>query len=397
MVDPVRAFRRLLEPEGQQVLEALPAYDSATALSLSEALRRRGVDEDLASAALTQARLRSRARAKFGELAERMYFTEDGLQQATRPAVAAARAQRYAGRGAGPLLDLCCGIGGDLAALAQAAASVVGVERDPLTAAVAQANAEALGVTERVDVRLMDVADVPAKSLAAAGGVFVDPARRGAHGRLFDPEALSPPLSAVLDLARAQPALGAKLGPGIPHALLPPGTEAEWVSFGGDVVECALWFGPLASDQPRRATLLPEGATVTGPGSERAPVGPIGRFLHEPDPAVIRAGLVAEVARPVGGTLLDPAIAYVTTDAPVQSPFLRSYEVLDVLPFSVKRLRAELRARHVGRLTIKKRGFAMEPDALRKQLRLSGGEEATVVLTRLGSDPVAILATPLVR
>jgi hypothetical protein len=211
---------------------------------------------------------------------------------------------------------------------------------------------------------------------------------------VFDPEAMSPSLSAVLRLATQQPALGAKLAPGVPHRALPTGTEAEWVSYAGDLLECALWFGPLAGPAARRATLLPSGATLTGTGEIRAPVGTVGDFLHEPDPAVIRAGLVAEAAATVDGRLVDPSIAYVVTDRPAASPFFRSYAVQDVLPFSVKRLRTALRARGVGRLTVKKRGFAMEPETLIKQLRLTGDAAATVVLTRIGDSPVALIVSP---
>jgi SAM-dependent methyltransferase len=388
----VSAFRALLTGEGAELLGRLPAYDPADALATAAALRREGHGEPLVSAALTQSRLRARGRAKLGDLADRVFLTDDGLQQATRPAVAARHAERYVAAGAAPVLDLCCGIGGDLIALAGAGVRVTGVDSDPLTAAVARANLAVLGLDDVADVRCADVA---ALDVTSAGGLFIDPARRGSRGRTFDPRAYSPPFGAVLELAGRVPATGAKLAPGIPHAVLPAGTEAEWVSDGGDVVECALWWGPLAGGVPRRATLLPSGATVTGDGSARAPVGPVGGWLHEPDGAVIRSGLVAEVAGPLGGTLLDPSIAYLTTTAPVDSPFLTSYQVTDVLPFGLKRLRTLLRSRGVGRLTVKKRGTAVEPDALRRQLRLAGDAEATIVLTRVAGVQTVLVVDPV--
>lgn len=386
------ALRALLTPDGRRLLSRLPAYDPAAALATASALRREGLDEALVAAALTQSRLRARARAKLGDLADRLFLTDDGLQQASRPAVAARHARRYADADASPVLDLCCGIGGDLLALAGAGLRVTGVDRDPMTVEVARANVDALGLADRADVRCADVADV---DLTGTTGVFVDPARRGSRGRTFDPRAYSPPFDAVLAMAAQVPATGAKLAPGIPHHLLPPDAEAEWVSDGGDVVECGLWFGPLAGGVRRRATLLPSGAMVAGDGSARAPVGRVRTWLHEPDGAVIRAGLVAEVAEPIGGTLLDPTIAYFTTDSQVESPFTTTYEVTDVLPFGVKRLRALLRSRGVGTLTVKKRGSAVEPEALRRQLRLTGDNEATVVLTRVAGDPTVLLVNPI--
>jgi THUMP domain-like/RNA cap guanine-N2 methyltransferase len=385
----VEAFRALLTPEGAALMARLPAYDGARALASAAALRADGVDPDLASAALTQARLRARARVKLGSDADRLWFTPDGLEQATRPAVAARHAQRFAGLGSTRVADLCCGIGGDLAALAVAAeAGAVGVDRDPLTAAVAAANAEVLGVADRVEVRCEDVLTT---DLSGVDGAFVDPARRGGGGRALDPRSWSPPFAFVLDLAARVPATGAKLAPGVPHGVLPADAEAEWVSDGGDLLECALWTGPLATGVRRRATLLPSGVTLTGDGTRQGVAGPVGRYLLEPDGAVIRAGLVAEVADLVAGRLLDPTIAYITSDQPPATPFGTAYEVTDVLPFGLKRLRTLLRQRGVGRLTVKKRGTAVQPDALRKQLRLAGDGEATVVLTRIAGQQSVLL------
>jgi SAM-dependent methyltransferase len=320
-----------------------------------------------------------------------MWLTEAGLEQATRRVVADRHADRFAGLGVRIVADLCCGVGGDLLALARAGVPrVVGVDRDPVTAAVAEANAAALDLGDPVEVRCEDVTTT---SLDGVDAVFVDPARRGAHGRALDRRHWSPPLSFVLDVAARVAATGAKLAPGVPHTALPTdaGAEAEWVSDGGDVLECALWCGPLSTGVRRRATLLPSGAALTGDGTRQAAAGPVGRYLVEPDGAVIRAGLVAELADLVDGRLVDPTIAYVTTDAVPSTPYGTSYEVTDVLPFGVKRLRGLLRERGVGRVTVKKRGTAVTPEELRRQLRLRGDAEATVVLTRVAGEQSMLL------
>ena len=395
-MDPSRevaAFRALLTAEGAGLLARIPPYDGEHALASAAALRRDGVDADLAAAALTQARLRARARAKLGEEAARLWFTADGLEQATRPGVAAGHAERFARAAVDRVADLCCGIGGDLVPLAEAArAGAVGVDRDPLTVAVAEANAAVLGAADRVEVRCEDVVDT---DLTGVDGVFIDPARRVGGRRALDPRSWSPPFSFVLDVAALVPATGAKLAPGVPHGVLPLDAEAEWVSDRGDVVECALWCGPLATGVRRRATLLPSGATMTGDGARRGVVGPVGRYLVEPDGAVIRAGLVAEAADLVDGRLLDPTIAYLTCEHRPSTPFGTAYEITDVLPFGLKRLRTLLRERGVGRLTVKKRGTAVQPEALRKQLRLHGDEEATIVLTRVAGQQSVLLVQRL--
>lgn len=388
----VATIASLRAPEGVRLLGLIPPYDESTALSVGARLRREGFSDELVAAALTQARLRALGRAKFGPAADRMLFTSTGLEQATRRDVAVRHAARFAAAGVASVADLCCGIGGDLQQLAGAVGRVLGVERDPVTAAVAAANVDVLGLSGRAEVRC---ADVGAIDLTRWDGVFIDPARRRAGGRrTFDPSGYSPPYDVVLALAGRVPAVGAKLAPGIPHEMLPGDAEAEWVSDGGDVVECALWFGPLASGVRRRATLLPSGATLTAELFTPGEVGPIRRYLYEPDGAVIRAGLVAEAAALVDGNLVDPSIAYVTADALLATPFLTAYEVTDVLPFGLKRLRTLLHDRGVGRLTVKKRGSAITPESLRQQLRLSGPEEATIVLTRVAGAHTVLVVRP---
>ncbi|MCD0481940.1 class I SAM-dependent methyltransferase [Streptacidiphilus sp. ASG 303] len=380
----------LLTDEGQDLLELLRDHDPGQELALATRLRREHPAE-LVSAALGQARLRQRARAKFGTDADRMYFTADGVEQATRTSVAEWRARRFAELGVRRLADLCCGVGGDAVALARAGISVLAVDRSPEACAAAEANARALGLADLVEVRCADVADV---DLAGFDAVFTDPARRGARGRIFDPEAYSPPLSWAVAAGRRTRYAALKVAPGIPHEAVPEDAEAEWVSDGGDVKEAVLWFGTGAA-QPHRATLLPGGATLTGGRLPDVAAGPVRRYLYEPDGAVIRAHLVAEVAEQVGGALVDPAIAYLTSDALVRTPFATAYEVTDALPFNLKRLRALLRERRVGTVVVKKRGSAVEPEELRRRLRPEGPESCTVFLTRVAGAPAMLLGHPV--
>jgi len=377
----------LASPAGQAVLDRAAGLAGDDPLAAASGLRGRGVGPDLAAAALTQAALRARAAGKFGADAARMFFTRAGLEQATRGPVAARRATRLTTAGVREIADLGCGIGADSLAFARAGIRVRGVDADPLTVAVASLNARALGLESLIEVRCADAQDA---DLSTVDGVFCDPARRRGDARVFDPRSYTPPWDFVAGLPDRVPHTVLKLAPGIDHARIPPGTEAEWVSVDGEVVEAAFWCGPLAA-VPRRATLLPSGASLVGSGTARAPVGPVRRYLYEPDGAVIRAHLVAEFASTVDGVLADPEIAYVYADSVVATPYARCYAVLDVLPFSVKRLRATLRERGVGRLTVKKRGSAVEPDELRRAMKLTGTGAATVVLTRIAGAPSAIL------
>ncbi|MDI6098492.1 methyltransferase domain-containing protein [Actinoplanes sp. NEAU-A12] len=383
-------LRLLHTPEGLKALAAAAELAGGEPLAAASALRARGFGAELAAAALTQASLRGRAAGKFGADAAGMFFTRAGLEQATRAPVAARRAARLAAAGVETLADLGCGLGADALAAARQGISVYAVDADPLTAALAAANAAAAGLANRITVECADATTVPVERYDA---VFADPARRQAgRGRVFDPKAYSPPWDFVAGLPSRVPRTVLKLAPGIDHGLLPPGAEGEWVSVGGDLVEAAFWCGPLAT-APHRATLIGPEASLTGSGNKTAPVGPVGAWIYDPDPAVVRSHLVAEFAESVGGWLADPQIAYVYTDDPVDTPFARRLEVTEVLPFSLKRLRALLRERGVGVLEIRKRGSALVPDQLRKDLKLSGPNTAGLVLTRVDGAPVTLLTT----
>ncbi|MFE6888827.1 methyltransferase domain-containing protein [Streptomyces sp. NPDC057694] len=385
--DPA-SLAALLTPAGQALLDALRDHDPAQELALATRLRREH-PADLVSAALAQARLRQRAVAKFGARdAARMYFTANGVEQATRTSVATHRAESFKELGVRSVADLCCGIGGDAIALARAGISVLAVDRSPLTCTVARANTEALGLGELIEVREADVTEV---DTSAYDAVFVDPARRGGRGRIFDPEAYSPPLSWAVAAALKAPRAALKIAPGIPHEAIPGEADAEWISDGGDVKEAVLWFGTEPGRM--RATLLPGPRALTGRGLPDPEVRPVGRYLYEPDGAVIRAHLVAEVAEQVGGGLLDETIAYVTADELRPTPYAAPYEITDQLPFSVKKLKVLLRERGVGVLTVKKRGSAVEPEELRRKVmpKPYGKASATVFLTRVAGAPTMLV------
>ncbi|MFJ9345704.1 methyltransferase domain-containing protein [Streptomyces sp. NPDC101237] len=384
----------LLTPEGRALLAEVRGTAPADELAVATRLRRAHPAE-LVSAALSQARLRQRAAAKFGEAdADRMFFTPNGVEQSTRASVAAYRAESLHALGVRTVADLCCGIGGDAIALARAGIRVLAVDRDPATAAAARANAAALGLDGLVEVREADVTEVDTSGCDA---VFVDPARRGGRGRIFDPEAYSPPLSWAVEAARKAPCGVLKVAPGIPHEAIPADAEAEWISDGGDVKEATVWFGARVTPGARRAVLLPSGAAVRASPATMLPdpaVRPVGRYLYEPDGAVIRAHLVAEVAADLDGGLIDPTIAYITADERRTTPYASAYEITDQLPFNVKKLRALLRERGVGVLTVKKRGSAVEPEELRRKVKPQGPHAATVFLTRVAGAPTMLVGAP---
>lgn len=338
-------FAPLLTPEGWALLASLPPYDDADALTLGERLRAEGHSPGLVSAALTQQRLRSRAASKFGPFAATMLFTPDGLEQATRLAVSAHHAARYAAAGVRRVADLGCGIGGDALALAGLGLPVLAVERDEPTAALATVNLMPFEDAEVVCADALAVAGPGGADLAVRGvdAVFADPARRAGGRRLLDPEQWSPRLSEVLSWRMHVPALGVKVAPGIDHAALPADSHIQWVSVAGSVVEAAIWCGPLAVEGVGRSALVLTPATA-GPsatvGSDddaahlRPTTSPHGTSTTAGAPAHVLGSSTHPVVPPAGGSAGSAdgtLVAHVLTDPACTDPSLAPRQV-DPIP-----------------------------------------------------------------
>ncbi|MGY1698752.1 THUMP-like domain-containing protein [Geodermatophilus sp. SYSU D00766] len=395
---PADDLVRLRTPEGAAATARAAALLAEGVDVLAGVARLRAeVGPELAGPAWELARLRARARPVFGADADRLFLTAGTLEQAGRPELAARRAARLLADGTDAAADLGCAAGTDTIALARAGARVLAVDRDPVARELTAANAAALGVADDVWVVAGDVVELVEAArggeVAGCGAAVLDPARRAGGRRQLDPDRWSPPWSTVAALLERVPRSVVKVAPGLDHGRVPEGIEAEWVSVRGSIVEALLW-GRAVSATWRRATVVRDDAVHeltadADPGP--AATGPAGGWLHEPDPAVIRSGMVSLVAADLGATLVDPTIAYLTSAAPADSPWVTSYRVDEVLPFNLKRLRALLRARGVGRVVVKKRGSPIEPETLARQLRGPGAGTATVVVTRVAGAPTALV------
>ncbi len=323
-----------------------------------------------------------------------MFFTREALEQASAEEVSRYRAQRFAGSGC--VADLCCGIGGDMLGLV-AHADVLGVDLDPVRLQMAAANARVYGVGDRLRV---ECADVVTCVLPEGATVWADPSRRVGGRRVFSPSAYQPPLDALLRRVMPAPGAGLKLSPGIDYDALGRllgvvEHEIEIISVRGEAREAVLWLGTLYSAR-RRATLLPGGHTMTDhPLPGPIPIAPVGGYLYEPDPAVIRAHLVEHLAARMSAAQIDPQIAYLTSDTFVESPFATAYRVEEVMPFNLKRINQRLRAKEIGELVIKKRGLGIDPEQFRRRLKYGGtGPKTVLILTRVQDTPTALICSP---
>ena len=385
------SFLSLISPEGQSLLAEVGVLESKTdVLALVSKLRKQGHSPELVANVLSQAKLRRRAQAKFGEFANTMFFTEAGLEQASRLKVAAIHAGRFRAAGINHVADLGCGIGAESLAMASLDIQVSAFELDEVSAAMATYN---LASFTNVQVAQCDVTQI---DLAPFDGYFIDPARRELSGparettkRKFDLEDLTPSWEFVLELSKTKATI-AKLGPGIDHKDIPSEAEAVWVSDNGDLVEAGLYFNQVRRAEVSRAALLitPTGThELTSPNRARtdAPLGELSDYVFEPDNSVIRSHLVGDLAIANNLHLFAPEIAYLTGSKPLVSPWLRSYRVIDNLIFDRKKLKAYLRERQIGVLEIKKRGADITPEQLRRELDPKGPNSATLIVTRVGS------------
>jgi hypothetical protein len=273
-------------------------------------------------------------------------------------------------------------------------------ELDEVTAAIATYN---LARFENVKVEQADVTEI---DLAPFDGLFIDPARRDLNDaktninkRKYDINDFSPSFEFVLNAAKLKPTI-VKLGPGMDHKDIPEDAEAVWVSDDGDLVELTLYFGILKRAEVKRSALLltPTGThEITSASSERldAPLGDLGKYLYEPDAAIIRSHLVGDLAIELGLNIFSNEIAYLSGDKHLASPWLRGYEVIENLVFDRKKLKAYLRDKKIGTLEIKKRGADITPEQLRKELDPKGPESATLIVTRVDGAHRVLVVKPL--
>jgi len=315
-------------------------------------------------------------------------FTGPGLEMMTHPLVAARRAGRFAALGL-PVADLTCGIGGDLSALAKLCADVVGIESDPATAIVAHRN---------VPRALVARGDATVPPLCLQGmAILLDPARRTtAAGRRFDPGAFTPPWDDCMALASGARFGAVKGPPGLPWASVLGAAEIEYVQVGRAMRESAVYLGGDARPGLRRAVVLPTGTTLESdaPECEPGPV-PIGAVIHDPASAVTLAGLVRHLGHQVGARLIDPHLGYLTSSSASFTPLADAFEVTEVVPFSVARLRGRLKQLGLAAHEIRRRAFPIEPDELRRLLGPQSGSPATLLCCSIGGRRLVIVARPL--
>ena len=357
-----------------EIFERIMAAKGQSELGLQSVLRRQFAD-DLVRAAITLHDLRRRAATKFTR-ADRMWFDRQGLEQSTAEPVARYKVRRFQGE----VLDLCCGIGSDALALAEQC-QVTAVDINPAACLRARWNAAVYAVGDRVTTRCADVRE----SISQTGLVHIDPDRRpGSSGRVSRIEDYVPGLDFLCELMGNSRGGAIKVSPASNFGGKFPDAEIELISLHGECKEATVWFGELAGDALFRATVLPAGESIAGhPLQVAVPITELGRYLYDPDPAVVRAGLVDVLADQLGLQRLDSAEEYLTSDQRVVSPFVQGFEVLVSLPNNERDLKSWVRSAGLGQLEIKCRHIPVHADVLRRKLPLKGTEPGVAIFARL--------------
>jgi THUMP domain-like/RNA cap guanine-N2 methyltransferase len=377
--DEVRLMQELrAHPE----LFAQIASHQGPELSLQKKLRETFAPE-LVSASIQLAELRERGTAKFSQ-APSMWFDRTGLEQATPESVAQHKARRFSGA----VLDLCSGIGGDSIALARHC-DVTSLDLNPAACLRCWWNAEVYGVQENLQVECG-----PAE-LRDAGNqlVHLDPDRRpGSGGRTVRLEDAVPGLPFLRELIGKARGGAIKMSPAANFIGKFPDAELELISLHGECKEATLWFGELSEPGLWRATALPAGESLAGnPLDAWAETSEPQQFVFDPDPAIVRAGMIDLLAEQLNLSRLDDAEEYLTGPKLIESPFVRAFEVLDVLPYKEKELRRYFREAEFGQLEIKCRHIRVPIETLRKKLRLEGDRPGVLIVARVTGISRAII------
>ena len=354
---------------------------------------RKDLSPGQAHLAIEQVELRRRARDKFS-LAERMYFTRKGLEQATDELVATYKASRFP---PGSLADLCCGIGGDLLPLARRG-QAIGFDTDDVIRLLAEANADAWGFA-RDQCRVLGDDATQASFISGFAAWHCYPDRRADGRRTTQGDDFQPPLESVAGMLGHNMNGAIKVAPATPlPANWQENAELEWLGSRGECRQQVAWFGSLARYPGRRSATIvdAEGGprTVVGTADEPIPsAAALGRFLYEPHNAVLAAKLTGALCGQHALAAAAPGIAYLTSDSPITNAALSAFEIRELLPFDQKQLKAWCREHEIGRLEIKKRGVDLEPETLRKALLTRGDASATLIILPLaGSVKVAVVS-----
>jgi hypothetical protein len=347
---------------------------------------RREFDADVVRAALALSDARQRAAGTLA-IAASLWLTGTGLEQATHPLIAEHKASRFPGDF--PVWDLCSGIGCDASALA-ARGPVVAFDSDEAMLQRCRWNLEAWGAANVTcrhdDATSIDISDK---------WIHVDPDRRNGRSRPTKRlERYSPDLKWMQHAVQKAKGGAIKIGPASNFMQKFPDCEIELISLHKECREATVWFGELADCEQFRATILPSGETIAGdPLSAYADAAaqPL-KYIYDPDPAVVRSGLIDAVCAQLNLQRLDSEEEYLTSDEAPETSFVTSFEVEAVLPNNQKQLRRYLRQSPGQYYEVKCRRLPIDASATTRRLPTDGDTPKVIFFLRVQGKAKIVVA-----
>lgn len=341
---------------------------------------------------LTQIRIKARRKFPF---ADRMFFTRRGYEQSSSQLIAEYVARNFVHFDR--VVDVCCGIGGDLMALAMrnSDGDVVGVDRDPLMCLFARHNLQCTSAKGRVTVVESRFEDFDSRQFDA---MHIDPDRR-IHGRTVQSNFFDPKIEDIL--ARQRPSsIAVKMAPASPRPdQLAREAELEWIGTRRECKQQMIWLGPITSHPGcQTATTVEKDGTFQRLSMSSDEIdqtivvaGEIGPYIFEPHPAVLAGNLADAVANPRRLARLAPGIAYLTGERPKSTALLSTFKVIKTLSLNVNKLIAELVRQDAGELEVKRRGVEKVVADQLLEKKFSGSRPLTVILSRHKNLGIALI------
>ncbi len=387
---------RWLTNEAQRDWLAEVATWPGETLAISKRLRKLGLSRERVRLVLDQLTLRRSARRKF-RYAERMFFARQLLEQATDERLATYKATRFPDDC--PVIDICCGLGGDLMALANRP-RVTGVDLDPRACLMAESNCHANGVTADFWVGPAEQATMTADSW-----VHLDPDRRASGKRTTAADFFSPNATWISHLLKTQQNVAIKLAPATTLPSAWPDCERQWL---GDRRECkqqVAWFGETSPvPGSRSAAAIDQDGSVLfewqEPASFRSAMiqaevaGQLGPFLYEPHPTLIAGRMVDSLAHQQTLKRLAADVPYLT-GGEVRHAALTGFEILESCRLEFQSVADAMQRHRGGALEIKKRGVDESLMRPFSRLKLSGDQSLVLMLTRLADRYLAVVCRRL--
>jgi len=312
-------------------------------------------------------------------------FTEKNAQQASDYLIASYHGTLF--KDYQIIADVCCGIGSDLLYLSKKATKCYAIDINQEILDYAKYNMKTFnkGNIEFLNIRAEDFNFY-------SDALFIDPDRRINNKRYIKPEDLSPNFFTIEKLISKYHNVAVKMSPAFDYESSPYDKFSyDFVSVRGELKECLLKSGSLANcNNIKKAVLLPQRLMFEQKNHPETDIKQIKEWILEPDPSIIRAHLINDLAYELKMDRIDPHIALLTSNNEPDEIFGKKYKVNNVFDYSLKKLNNYLKTKNIGTIDIKTKGFSESVESFRKKLKLKGNNKLQIFIVRVINKHIVI-------